>query len=101
MDQQPFFAQQQPQQVVYVQVPAPVEAPVLAVDHIKEAEEKVAKSSKRVAITSKVLIALGIVGLFCSIIHGTHARGMAQRIVSGNKPWGPPPTREEEMAMGA
>ena len=25
---------------------------------------------------------------------------MAERIIAGKKPWGPPPTREERMAMG-
>ena len=25
---------------------------------------------------------------------------MAERIIAGKRPWGPPPTREERMAMG-
>ena len=85
---------------MYVYVPAPLAAPVPADNFIKEAEDKVAKISKRVATSSKVLIALGVVGVFYSIYLGSHARETAQNIVSGNKPWGAPPTREEEMTMG-
>jgi hypothetical protein len=28
------------------------------------------------------------------------ARNMAERIIHGRKAWGPPPTKEEHMAMG-
>jgi cell division septation protein DedD len=71
-----------------------------AEDLVKQAEAKVERVSKKVSITSKVLIALGVIGVFCSLMHGNDARHMAQNIVSGKKPWGPPPTREEERAMG-
>jgi hypothetical protein len=64
------------------------------------AEAKVEKASKAVKITSKVLIGLGVVGVFCALFHGAHSRDMAQNIISGKKPHGPPPTREEKIAMG-
>jgi hypothetical protein len=67
---------------------------------VQEAEAKVQRRSKKVALSSKILIALGIVGVICSFAHGSKARDMAYRIVNGDKPWGPPPTREEERAMG-
>ena len=95
---QPFVVNQpqsQPQQVVYIPVVAPP-----AQNSIKEAELKVEKASKRVRTTSKVLMALGVLGVFCSLLHGWGARDMAERIIAGKKPWGPPPTREERMAMG-
>ena len=95
---QPFVVNQpqsQPQQVVYIPVAAaPAQCP------IKEAELKVEKASKRVRTTSKVLMALGVMGVFCALIHGWGARDHAERIISGKKPWDRPPTREERKAMG-
>ena len=67
---------------------------------IKQAEEKVDATKKKLRLTSKVLIALGIIGGICSICHGWNARNRAQHIISGNGHHDAPPTREEHIAQG-